>query len=88
MERVKNFAGQNTGRDHEKGLIYSNDKQQNFCNDVITTTKIQTDINCQNRKYHKMLVYMLINFRMVFVLFFHTSFILPRQRDCSLVYLV
>ena len=46
MERVKNFAGQNTGRDHEKGLIYSNDKQQNFCNDVITTTKIQTDINC------------------------------------------
>lgn len=58
----------------KKGLIYSNDKQQNFCNDVIATTKIQTDINCQNRKYHKMLVYMLINFRMVFVLFF---FILP-----------
>ena len=55
----------------KKGLIYSNDKQQNFCNDVIATTKIQTDINCQNRKY---LVYMLINFRMVFVLFF---FILP-----------
>lgn len=54
----------------KKGLIYSNDKQQNFCNDVIATTKIQTDINCQNRKYHKMLVYMLINFRMVFVLFF------------------
>lgn len=58
----------------KKGLIYSNDKQQNFCNDVIATTKIQTDITCQNRKYHKMLVYMLINFRMVFVLFF---FILP-----------
>ena len=58
----------------KKGLIYSNDKQQNFGNDVIATTKIQTDINCQNRKYHKMLVYMLINFRMVFVLFF---FILP-----------
>ena len=58
----------------KKGLIYSNDKQQNFCNDVIATTKIQTDINCKNRKYHKMLVYMLINFRMVFVLFF---FILP-----------
>lgn len=58
----------------KKGLIYSNDKQQNFCNDVIATTKIQTDINCQNRKYHKMLVYTLINFRMVFVLFF---FILP-----------
>lgn len=58
----------------KKGLIYSNDKQQNFCNDVIATTKIQTDINCQNRKYHKMLVYMLINFRMVFVLFY---FILP-----------
>ena len=30
----------------KKGLIYSNDKQQNFCNDVIATPKIQTDINC------------------------------------------